>query len=179
MKRITCWSLVLMMVVAGMATFAFAGTKHEFDKVTYGKIVKKTIGGIVTGNVNPEKMIEDMETLIEIGIAGCKEHMREPETPRNEAKTMQITIDNAHKMKSLTLDEIEAQWHEGGVLKSNGINIDQFNHFAEVMCHYDAVVHPATAIIALEEYKKNGKKDLLEQVKAELAEAKEHLKHLE
>lgn len=179
MKRITCWSLVLMMVVAGMATYAFAGTKHEFDKEAYGKIVKKTIGGIVTGNVNPEKMIADMEKLIEMGIGGCEEHMREPETPRTESKIMQITIDNAHKMKSLTLDEIEAQWHEGGVLKSNGVNIDQYNHFSEVMCHYDAVVHPATAIIALKEYEKTGKEDLLEQVKAELEEVKEHLKHLE
>jgi len=179
MKKATCWGCMLMMLIAGMVTNIFAGTKHEFDKKTYDKIAKKTIGRVISGNIDADKMLADMEKLVELGIAGCKEHMSEPETPPIEVKLMKITIDNAGKMASLTLDEIEAQWHEGGVLKADGVDINRFDHFAEVMCHYDAVVHPATAIICLKEYKKTQKDALLEQVKSELAEVREHLKHIE
>ena len=57
--------------------------------------------------------------------------------------------------------------------------VREYDHFAEVMCHYDTVVHPATAIIALKEYKKTNNEEYVEQVKDELAEVVQHLKHLE
>ncbi|MBW2647617.1 MAG: hypothetical protein JRE23_15880 [Deltaproteobacteria bacterium] len=179
MKRMKWLNCILIVLIAGMLTSAFAGTKHQFDKQGYDKIAKKTIGMIISGNIDADTMIADMEKLLEMGIAGCKEHMSEKETPPTEAKIMKITIDNAKKMTTLTLDEIESQWHEGGALKAKGIDISTLDHFAEVMCHYDAVVHPATAIICLNEYKKTQKEELLEQIEAELAEVREHLKHLE
>ena len=46
------------------------------------------------------------------------------------------------------------------------------------MCYYDAVVYPATAIICLKEYRNTKNDELLEQVKAELVEVREHMKHL-
>lgn len=179
MKRVKWLHGVLIVLVVGMLSYAFAGTKHQFDTKTYDKIAKRTIGKIISGTVDTDKMIGDMEKLMELGIAGCEEHMGEAETPPTEVKIMKIIVENAGKMKSLTLDEIESQWHEGGALKANGVDIGTYDHFSEVMCHYDAVVHPATAIICLKEYKKTKNEELLEQVKAELAEVKEHLKHLE
>ena len=179
MKRMKWLNCLLVILFVGMATSAFTGTIHDFDKKTYDKIAKRTIGRIIGGNVDADQMITDMEQLLELGIAGCKEHMGEAETPPREVKMMRITIDNAHRMPLLTLDQIEAQWHEGGVFKANGIDIDKLSHFAEVMCHYDAVVHPATAIICLKQYKKTKKEALLEQVQDELAEVRQHLKHLE
>jgi hypothetical protein len=158
---------------------AFSGTEHQFDVEGYTKIVKKTIGSIISGNCDADKMIGDMEQLVELGIAGCKEHMGEAETPETEVKMMEATIENAKTMSGLSLDEIEAQWHEGGFLKEKGIDIAGMDHFDEAMCHYDAVVHPATAIICLKEYKKTNDETLLDQVKDELAEVKEHLAHLE
>ncbi|MCK5230830.1 MAG: hypothetical protein KAR13_11225 [Desulfobulbaceae bacterium] len=179
MKKTTCWGCLLMMLIAGMITNAFAQTKHEFDKKTYDKTAKKTIGRVLSGNIDADKMLTDMEKLVELGVAGCREHMNEPETPPIEVKMMKITIENAQKMTLLTLEKIEAQWHEGSVLKANGVDIEKFDHFAEVMCHYDAIVHPATAIICLNEYKKTKNEALLEQIKDELAEVREHLKHLD
>ncbi len=64
-------------------------------------------------------------------------------------------------------------------MKANGVDISGYDHFAEVMCLYDAVVHPATTIICLKKYKKTKKETLLEQVQAELAETIEHLKYLD
>lgn len=172
-------TVLLLFVFLGAVGNVFAGTEHQFDKVTYEKIVKKTIGNIITGQINPDGMLKDMERLVEIGVQGCKEHMNEVETPEKERKIMKITIDSASQMSGLSLDKIEELWHEGNFLKTNGIDISGMDHFAEVMCHYDAVVHPATAIICLKEYKKARDEELLEQIKAELAEVKEHLQHLE
>jgi len=176
MRRLFCISIVL---VFGSVSSVFAASAHQFDVKSYDKIAKKNIGRVISGNIDADKMVGDMEKLVQIGVAGCKKYMGEAETPTEEVKIMKIIIENADKMAFLTLNDIEAQWHEGGVLKANGINIDKFDHFSKVLCNSDAVVHPATAIICLKEYKKSKNEDLLEQVKDELAEVKEHLKHLE
>lgn len=189
MKRLSVITSLLLAFAAPMA-LADEGTKHEFDKKTFDKIAKKTIGAIIKGQVNPTKMMEDLEKLTDLGVAGCKEHMGEPETPDHEKKLMQMTADAGQKDKSgkrkmtaLTLEKIEQQWHEGGAAKQAGIDIESFGHFSEVMCHYDAVVHPATCIICLKEYQKttdNSRREvLLSQMKAELQEVREHLKHLD
>ncbi|MCK5340564.1 MAG: hypothetical protein KAJ60_05790 [Desulfobulbaceae bacterium] len=167
------------LLLAGFTTNGFAGTAHEFDVKAYTKISKKTIGKIITGNVDADKMQSDMEKLVAMGVEGCKEHMGEPETPAVEKKLMQLTIDNADKMMNMPLADIERDFHEGGTAKAAGIPIDKFSHFDEVMCHYDAVVHPATAVICLKEYKKSQDDDLLEQIKAELEEVIKHLTHLD
>ena len=179
MKRKVFLSFVLALFVLGLTAVAFSGSVHQFDKKGYSKIAKKTVGRVISGNVDADKMLSDMEKLVTIGVAGCKEHMGEKETPPEEAKMMELVIANADKMKSLSLEDIEAQWHEGGKLKANGVDLNKYDHFSEVMCHLDAVVHPATAIICLKKYKETKKADLLEQVQAELQEVIEHLKHLD
>ena len=179
MKRMRWFDLIFLVMIVAISTNAFAGSEHEFDKKAYDKIAKKTIGLVISGNVDADKMSADMEKLVALGVQGCKKHMSKAKTPPVEAKIMKAVIDNADKMKSLTLAEIEVQWHEGNVLKAKGIDIGSYDHFAAVMCHLDAVVHPATAIICLKEYKKTNKEELLEQVKDELAEVREHLKHID
>ena len=179
MKTMRWFSIFLVVLVVGWVTNVFAESTHEFDVKSFQKIAKKTIGRVISGNIDADKMLADMEKLVEIGVAGCKEHMGKPETPPDEVKLMKITIENAAKMKSLTLAEIEPQWHEGGFAKSNGIDISKYKHFDKVMCYYDGVVHPATAVICLKEYKKTKDEDLLDQIKDELAEVVEHMKHLE
>ena len=168
------------LLVAGFTANGFAaGTAHEFDVKTYIKISKKTIGKIITGNVDADKMQAEMEELVTMGVEGAKEHMGEPETPAAEKKLMQLTIDNADKMMNMSLADIESKFHEGGEAKAAGIPFDQFGHFDEVLCHYDAIIHPATAVICLKEYKKSQNEELLDQIKAELEEVIQHLTHLD
>jgi len=178
MKRMRLLNCILMVMVVGLGSNVFAGTESQFDKKAYAKIAKKTIGRVISNNIDVDKMSADMEKLVALGVSGCKEYMGNPETPPAEVKVMKITIENADKMKSLTLDQIETQWHEGGVLKANGVDIGKFDHFDEVMCFVDTVVHPATAIICLKEYRKTKNAELLQQIQDELAEVVEHLKHL-
>jgi hypothetical protein len=180
MRRLYLTALALVVL---MTSVALGQTKHEFDKATYDKIAKRTIGSVLSGDVDADKMLADVERLIELGVAGCREHEGEDETPEAEKKIMRLTVDNAERMQGLTLEEIEAQWHEGGFLKEQGVDLDKYDHFSEVMCHFDAVVHPATCVICLKQYSKTSdesqREELLEQVQAELEEVREHLKHLE
>ena len=173
--------LFAAVVCSGLS--AGEGTKHGFDKKTYTKLAKKTIGATISGKVTPDAMLTDLQKLIELGLAGCTEHMSEKETPEVEKKLMTLVKENASKMTALSLKEIEAQWHEGGAAKKAGIKFDGLDHFSEAMCHYDTVVHPATCVICMNAYKKadsdDKKAELLAQVKAELQEVLKHLRHLE
>jgi hypothetical protein len=179
MKKYFTITGILVAFVLLIAIGLNAGTKHEFDTNAYIKAAKKAIGLVVSGNADPDKMLVHLNTLMEMGVAGCHEHMGEAETPDNEKKLMKWTIEQADKMPSLSLKEIEDQWHDGGFLKKKGIDIEKFEHFDEVMCHYDGVVHPATAIICINQYKKDKNEEHLDQIKDELAEVIEHMKHLE
>ena len=158
---------------------AMAGTAHQFDAGEFIKIAKKNVERVINHNIDTTAMIADMETLITLGVEGCKEHMGEAETPDVEKKLMQIVIDGTPDMKNLTLEQIEPEWHNGGVAKSKGVDIEQFNHFAEVLCHYDGIVHPVTALICIKNYEKIKDQNLLDQIKAELDEVIEHMEKLE
>jgi len=178
MNKVKLLACILMLLISGLMTNALASGDHQFDKASFSKIAKKTIGRVVSGNIDADVMIADMEKLVAIGVEGCKEHMTEAETPAAEAKIMQLVIDNATSMGSMSLDDIEAQWHEGAFVKANGADISSFDHFSEVLSHYDTVVHPATAIICLKQYKVSADEALLEQVQDELIEVNEHIAHL-
>ena len=178
MNKVKFLACTLMFLIAGFTSHAVAGDDHQFDKATFSKIAKKTIGRVISGNIDADAMIADMEKLVALGVEGCKEHMTEAETPSDEVKVMQLVIDNASSMGSMSLAKIEEQWHEGSFVKANGADINGFDHFSEVLSHYDTVVHPATAIICLKQYKVSGDEALLEQVQDELAEVNEHIAHL-
>lgn len=181
MKKRSMIIVAVVCVVAlscGPAVMA-QDTHHEWDVKGYDAIAKSIIGSVIAGNIDVNSMMNDCQKLVEMGVEGCEEHMGEPETPADEKKLMQLTIDQVDKMVQLTLEEIEAQWHDGGAAKTQGIDLDKWDHFAEVCCHYDAVVHPATCVIALKAYSENGDEAYLDQIQDELAEVREHLKHLD
>ena len=178
MNKVKLLACILMFLVSGFISNAIAAGDHQFDKATFTKIAKKTIGKVISGNIDADAMITDMEKLVALGIEGCKEHMNEAGTSADEIKVMQMVIDNASSMGSMSLADIEAQWHEGAFAKANGVDISGFDHFSEVLSHYDTVIHPATAIICLKQYKVLADEALLEQVQDELAEVNEHINHL-
>ena len=172
-------TFVAVVLVVGMSGNMFAEeTKHEFDMEGYTKIAKNTIKRVIKQDIDVDAMLVDMKKLVEIGVAGCKEHMGEAETPEVEKKLMKLCIDNAEKMSAMSLEEIEAQWHDGEAITKAGLDVKGFDHFGEAMCHADGVIHPATAIICLNAYKKDQKQEHLDQVKDELSEVVSHFKHL-
>lgn len=148
-----------------------------FDTYSYRKIAREVIKVVHRGTAtNIDALIEKNEELIAIGIEGCNEYAQDnPEY----AEVMKKVVDNADAMKAMTLEDIEPAWHEGGWLKANGFDINALGHDHPVRTYLDSVLHPATAIIALEDYKQYKYPGLLIQVKKELAEVMHHLDDLE
>ena len=85
MNKNRWFSAIVIVLVVGLGSLGFAASAHQFDKKGYDKIAKKTIGRVISGNIDADKMLADMEKLVELGVAGCKEHMSEPETPQSES----------------------------------------------------------------------------------------------
>ena len=146
------------------------------DLDSFTKIAKTTMNTVSSGNVGDiDKLIAMQEQLISIGKQAIKEHVsKDP----NSAKMLNLVSDNADKMKQMTLPEIEAQWHEKAFLKKNGINAALMEEKSITGSLMDTVVHPATAIIALNEYKKTKNKKLLQQVHDELEEVIHHVERI-
>ncbi|MGO4854466.1 hypothetical protein [Phaeovulum sp. W22_SRMD_FR3] len=145
------------------------------DVKQYKAVVVDTIIAIQSGKIDVDALIAQQETLVQLGVQGARDYAKEhPES----APLLTFVADEAPHMSDLTLPQIEAQWHEGAALQRVGLNIHDFDHFSPELSHMDTMVHPATAVIALRDYKATGNEDDLDQVVDELSEVVEHIKHL-
>ena len=151
-------------------------TVYALDIENYENLANNTIRQMNSGVVGDiEAMIAVQERLIILGMEGGIEYLQKH--PKG-GTPLKLVIENAEDMKSLSLDEIEALWHQGGYLKKKGIDQDKIDHFGPMMSLMDSVIHPATSYLLMKEYKRTGNPDLLVQVKAELFEVLEHIKHV-
>ena len=154
----------------------FSSTAFALDVKTFNKLASDTIKQMNMGVVGDiDALIATQEQLMIIGLEGGIQYLQEkPKDPR----PLMHVIEKAEDMKDLSLKEIEELWHAGNYLKSKGIDQDKIDHFGPMMSLMDSVIHPATSYLLLKEYKKTGNRDLLVQVKAELFEVLEHVKHV-
>jgi len=162
-------------LIAGLSLIA-SGNIIAADLDGFTKIAKSTMDTVSSGNVGDvDKLIAMQEQLMTIGQQAIKEYIAK--NPNSE-KMLTLVSDNASKMKTMSMSEIEAQWHEKGFLKGKGIPADQLEEKSVTGSLMDTVVHPATAIIALNEYKKTKDKKLLQQVHDELEEVIHHVENI-
>ncbi len=164
------------MIVLALTLSSLATPTWAIDKDNFEKLANSSIQQVLSGkDIDADAMIKDQKELIKIAIAGCKTYIeKHPE----DSKLLQLVMDNAATMQSLSLEEIEEQWHEYGVLTSKGFDTDAFEQFSPAISLMDSIVHPATAVIVLNNYKKDGDSDALLQIKDELAEVLEHLHYI-
>jgi hypothetical protein len=183
MKRIKWLSWVLMVLLIGAWNVVLAEDEHHhgehFDKNLYDTLSKKNIGRILSGNIDVDTMIADMEKLLEEGVEGAEGHMEDSHTPADEIKMMTLLIEKHEEMVSMNLDDLETQWHDGAALKAKGIDISKMDPLGEAMRHLELLVYPVEAIICLKKYKETKDEELLEKIEESLVEARDHLKHLE
>jgi hypothetical protein len=156
-------------------TIAVPAQALDFDN--FRKLAQDTIRQMDMGVVGDiDAMIAIQEELIVIGMEGGVDYLQQSPA---DGQPLQITIMNAERMKEMSLDEIEAQWHEGAYLAKRGIEKDKIEHFGPVMSLMDTVIHPATSYLALIEYKHTGNPEMLARAKAELEEVLIHLDQLQ
>lgn len=160
----------------GLSLSVVATQTSALDKENYLRLANATIseanGGFIT-NVN--QLIAIQEKLVQLGVDGSNDYIkRHPE----HADILGEVVKNADNMKNMTLDEIEAKWHSGEHMRAAGFDLDKLGHFGELYSLMDSIIHPATSYIALQEYKRTRKADLLARASAELIEVVEHVNHV-
>jgi len=160
-------------IFIGALALALGTSAQAMDTVLYTKMVNDTVHEVRGGFVpNVKRYIKMQKQLVQLGVAGSKEYiMQHPE----HADILGLVVDNADNMMKMTLDEIEDQWHQGKFLKSHGHDVTQMDHFGELFSLMDSIIHPATAYIALKEYKRTSNTAYLDRTAAELIEVVEHI----
>lgn len=164
-------------LASGLSIFVlfFTGFAQAADLEKFKEIAHKTMQTVSTESVSDgeiDNLIQMQEELISIGKQAIKEYSsKHPKT----ARMLDLVYDKADGMSKLSLAEIEAQWHEKGYLKSQGVRTEAMEEKSVTGSLMDTVVHPATAIIALRDYRKSKDKKLLKQVNDELEEVVHHV----
>ncbi len=152
-----------------------AGTASPFETARYKSLVGQTISAINSGDFEVGELVSLQRQFIAIGVRGARDFG----SANSEYRALMTMVENsANDMTELTLDEIEAAWHEGEAITAIGLDFDAIDHFGPAISHMDAVIHPATAIIALREYEATEDEAYLDQVIDELSEVIEHISHL-
>lgn len=143
----------------------------------FKKMANQTIKAVKKGHPKDvAQLIHMQERLMEIGIMACKIHAQ---AYPDDAKMLYLVVNNAENMKVMSLSEIKRQWHAKRFLLNHGIAVDKLHQNTTTGSLLDSVVHPATAYIALREYRRTGDASLLKQVDNELSEAVLQLSYLQ
>lgn len=162
----------LLCATLASAILVISGSVFAADLEEFQAIANKTIKTVKKGKVRDiDGLIEQQKALIRIGIEAALEYA---EKSPADAKMMHLVVLNSNKMQQLSLEDIEKEWHDGGYLRTYGINIDKLTQADIQTNYYDLIVRPATVLIALKEYKENPNPQLLAQIEDELAEALDH-----
>ncbi|MGD8592443.1 MAG: hypothetical protein PVF82_06390 [Gammaproteobacteria bacterium] len=163
--------------ILSFLSILYSTTSHAEDWQHFEKMATQTIKSVEKGHPRDiDQLISLQEQLMEIGIKACKNYaIANPQ----DAKMFQLVVSNAENMKILSLQEIKQQWHAKRFLLSHGIPADKLHQNSTTGSLLDAVVHPATAYIALREYRRTRDAALLEQVNLELTEAVLQLTYLQ
>ena len=145
------------------------------DTERFESLVGKTIAAIDGGNVDVNELYRYQDELIELGINGVNDFASDH---ADHAAAMTFVATSAESMKALNLVEIETEWHEGGAFETAGIDTDALYEDDVATTYMEAVIHPATAFIAVRAYEVTGDDDYLEQVRFELEEIVDHFEDI-
>ncbi len=160
-----------------LLSILYSTNTYAEDWQHFENMATQTIKAVKKGHPKDiDQLINLQEQLMEIGLKACKNYaIANPE----DAKMFQLVVSNAETMKFLSLQEIKQQWHAKRFLLSHGIPVDKLQQNSTTGSLLDAVVHPATAYIALREYRRTRNVELLEQVNLEMSEAVLQLTYLQ
>jgi hypothetical protein len=123
---------------------------------------QKTLKAVKRGKArDADKLIAQQRELIRLAVEGCLEFA---EKRPMDAKMMHLVVLNSQRMQNLTLEQIDEEWLKGGYLRSHGVDVDRFSPTDAQVIYQDAVVRPALAIIALQQYKRTKDPEFLKTV---------------
>ncbi len=148
-----------------------ASPATALDLEHFESLVDKTIAIIDGDDIDVDQLYKYQDELIQLGVEGVKGYGA---AHADFSTAMSIVAISAEEMKALNLVDIETDWHEGGVLEEAGVDTDTLYEDDVATTYMEAVIHPATAFIAVRAYEVTGDEEYLEQVRFELEEIVDH-----
>lgn len=162
---------LLSLSAASALLFALAApVTQASEQEHFREAVEEAIGPIVREDIaqaieETEHLVKQAAKIVEEAAHGFHD---------KEKTLLEITASSTAQMLTQSPEELEEAWHHGEALHDKGVNLDDFDHFSNVMAYYDMVIHPATAHSLLKAYQQTQDHSLLEQAREELSELLEH-----
>ncbi len=163
LKHIAIPTLYFCLISLSLAT--------EFSE--YKQIANETLKQVKSGSINDiDQLIAMQNRLISIGKSATRHYgAMNPKA----AKMMRYIVAEAEKMKTMSLSQIQTQWHQKAFLRGKGIPDALLAEQSKTGNYMDTVVHPATTYILLSDFKTTKNTKLLKQVVGELEEVLHHI----
>lgn len=161
---------------AGFLILTANASNIEANKTKYEGLTNDVIKAVVSENLADMNGLKGkLEEATKIGL----ELATEVSAAHPDGKQMlDFLAQNVNKIKTSNLEAIEHDWHHGGAFKAAGVKHDEFDHYGAVIGAKDAVVHPLTALAALNQYEATKNPEFLETAQAELEEILGQLKYI-
>ncbi len=172
MKTFTVSIALAVALLFGMNVVASASQVEK-----YQEIATHSVEVLASGEVSDIASLKaDQEKLMALGdeiIANARKN--HPES----ADLIDFFVENIKHARHADLETIERDWHHFGAFKKAGIDYEKFDHYGPVIGAMDSILHPLTALVALEEFEKSKDTSLLEAAQGELEEILAHTEFLE
>ncbi len=177
MKRFAAVALAVSLLIGASTANAASGVSPA-DKAELTSTLVSVVKLAETGKLaSVDSVIDTLKGAVEKGKAVIAAVAAQDSVNR---KVLEFVAASAGKMYDETLQSIEDNWHRGDAIHLAGMGetYDKIDKGSPANVAIDAVVHPVTAVLALEAYKKDQKKEHLDQVAAELNELLDAMKNL-
>ena len=163
-------------IFAGFLALTANAANMEAEKAKYQTLTNEVIQAVVSENLADINGLKGkLEEATKLGL-----EMASTVSASNPdgKQLLDFLAQNVGKIKTSNLEAIEHDWHHGGAFKAAGIKHDEFDHYGAVIGAKDAVVHPLTALAALNQYEATKNPEFLETAQAELEEIIGQLKYI-
>ena len=169
MKRLS----IVSAFVCILLWFSPAGAA-ENELGNFQKVSKELIDLVTDTKIDQALILKKADELMAMGVDIAKD------VSAHEAECKQVLevfIQDSQKMKQLSMEEMEALYHDGGIFEKKGINIDpDDDKYEECFETSHFIVHPATVPILISAYNKDHDKMHLNTIKEELVTLYNHVK---
>ena len=147
-------------------------SSYALDKEAFLIRAEASIEALLEYDLNKAKIQALQLELVNLAVEGIKTYQSDN---TQDKELLSLVASQVEKMKSLSPEEIEVQWHDCGVPEEQGYQCDAYGHFSKVRAYMDAIIHPMTVYILMDHITEENFEEVVEQAIDELDEVIHHL----
>lgn len=157
--------------------FCLANQAYGNDLKTYRSSGKNIMDQIISKKIDKPALSSEVDKMVQAAINLTKEYQKKHPSGK---KVLQVVIDNIEKIKGMSFDEVEKQWHDLGYFEGKSFDLDLSDedneHFTDPI---HCIVHPILTLKAGESYLKTKDQKHIQTMQEELSEGLEQVTNIE